>query len=1576
MDVGRLVAHLSLDTSQFQAGAAAAEGRLKALNRRVGDIGVTLTKSLTLPLALVGGAAAKMASDFDREMTKIETLVGVQPKLVNEWRDSLLDLAPAVGKGPEELAKSLFVVTSAGIRGADALKVVESAAKASAIGLGDTALIARTVTSAVQAWGKESLSAKRATEILVATVREGNLEAASLAGSLGRVLGVASELGVTFEQVGAFVATFTRLGVSAEEAVTALRSSLVGMLRPGKQAGLALAEVGKTSEGLRKSIGEKGLAATLIDLAVAFEDNVEGLVKVIPNVRALAGILGVASAQADSFLQIQESINNSTGILDEAFQRVTQTSSFMFSALASGVKSVAVRIGDVLLPGLLKITAVMLLLTDAMGKAQTETVKMAVSVALLAAALGPVTFVASKLVTAFGWIATQTGKLLKPFTLLGAGAILFSKKILNLTKALARFTIVDVVIGFFIRFKAVLVRVAGSAARFGAVIAGIAVVLKTALGIAVAVAIGALTLLGLAFTDTGESIRNFLAGIPKIGPSIERGLNAATEALLETLQAWARAFQKWIFAVETALADFFGNLRKWFAGLDLEFAGFLDAAADKAKKLPLIGEALAEGLEAWSEAVRTKATANLEDMTNTVEQRLQGLIDALGRMKLDESVASSLRLQKLQEAIKDTADESSTLEQKLSKVHEALQEFIAGTIPELPISEAMQEARDQVISSFKEMGEAISLAKFPEAQRQVEEVGREIEDLGVKAAGRPLEEFVDDVVAGQRFVREFANQLERAGIVLPDLDDMTPSQAIQAIADAARDAASELQQLTSPAETDVEAFFERLNRQIDEGHMTRYERATASARKELLRLAQAVYAINGDMDEFNEILKQGGDLIDQIGDNAEKASKKLQRVNLGKAIAGGVREMVTGVLRGTRELGDAFEIMGDVVIGVVGEWIAKVIELKLKELDIPLTKNIEDTSKKMNEEMASAQDQLAQTSNWEKITDAAGHAWEGLTSGLSSALTAMTGLLSGWGETLKGWVGVILRNFSDLAGQISGFLGPILSGAGGALGGFGGALLTGAKAIFGFAEGGLVQSPTLAIVGEAGPEIIVPVEKLAPLLAELQDSLQTRQPKALDQALRDLPAFAKGGYVDTPTLGLIGETPEIIIPVDKLEDLLRTASGVGGPPMPRTVASPVQREVPGASFAPRAEDMQLDVPTLPQLTVGPISTIEIEAPPSIPIDAPERIQFAEVPRIPPLQVDLPRFLPLGPAPFIDMDFPESIPVQSIPPVQVDLPDFPILQVDMPNLEIESVPPVEMRVPKLPKVDVRVPKVEVEPVSKVDVEMTVPEVPELVAPDLPALAVPDLPDLVPPDLPKLTAPELPALKAPDLPALEAPDLPELTTPELPALEVPDLPALEAPALPALEVPDLPALEAPDIQQLVSPEIRQLAPPDLPQLAPPGMPVLPEMPELTPPEIAQLVAPEIPQLTPPEIAQLTPPEIPELVPPELPQLAPPQMPALAQLPPVQFAEAPELKLDALSVDMPEPSTAASAEPAPIQVQIFNSTGAQVRVLEDRGPNNEQQLKILVGRIMQEDLARNGPVTRGFAQTFGAARVGKAR
>jgi len=199
-----LFVRFKFDGAQFNAGLKGASARLQAFGARAKAISAQM-RTLSIPLAIAGGASVKMAADFDKSMTQIKSLVGVAGAEVDAMGEKAKVMASETGTSANEAAEALFFITSAGLRGSEAMSVLQASLKAAAVGLGDTKTVADLATSAMNAYGSEVLSATDATDVMVSAVREGKLEANELAGSMGRVLPIASAMGVSFDEVGAVV---------------------------------------------------------------------------------------------------------------------------------------------------------------------------------------------------------------------------------------------------------------------------------------------------------------------------------------------------------------------------------------------------------------------------------------------------------------------------------------------------------------------------------------------------------------------------------------------------------------------------------------------------------------------------------------------------------------------------------------------------------------------------------------------------------------------------------------------------------------------------------------------------------------------------------------------------------------------------------------------------------------------------------------------------------------------------------------------------------------------------------------------------------------------------------------------------------------------------------------------------------------------------------------------------------------------------------------------------------------------------------------------------------------------------
>ena len=399
---------LTGDSSQLESALNKTSARLKSFGTKAQAIGTKLSKSLTLPLTLAGGASIKLAADFDKSMTKIESLVGIAGEEVAKMGETAKQMATDTGRSASEAADALFFITSAGLEGEQAMNVLNASLKAAAVGLGDTATVADLATSAMNAYGADTLGASDATDVLVAAVREGKLESTELASAMGSVLPIASNMGVSFNEVGAAFAAMSRTGTNAAVASTQLRGILNGLLKPTQDAEDALSEMGLSSADLRQTIREDGLLATLEILKQNFEGNDQAAARVFGNVRALSGVMDLLGAGVDSTREIFSELNNVQGATAEAFERTSETASFKLDKAMVSVRNSLTEIGSVLLTALVptieRFTNFITNLTEKFNSLDESTKRTILTIAGIAAAAGPALIFIGKIATGFSSI--------------------------------------------------------------------------------------------------------------------------------------------------------------------------------------------------------------------------------------------------------------------------------------------------------------------------------------------------------------------------------------------------------------------------------------------------------------------------------------------------------------------------------------------------------------------------------------------------------------------------------------------------------------------------------------------------------------------------------------------------------------------------------------------------------------------------------------------------------------------------------------------------------------------------------------------------------------------------------------------------------------------------------------------------------------------------------------------------------------------------------------------------------------------------------------------------------------------
>jgi len=403
MAESNLKINITGDSSKLKNALSSANSQMNAFGKKMQSVGRSMSTQLTLPIVAAGAAATKLALDFDKSMTQIESLVGVAADEVAKMGEAAKTMATETGRSANEAGGALFFITSAGLRGSQATDVFNESLKAAAVGLGETKTIADLATSAMNAYGAENLSATAATDVLTSAVRLGKLEASELAGAMGGVIPIASNMGVGFDEVGAALAAMSKTGTNAANGATQLNAILTTIAKPTADAEAAFNKMGFTSDSLKETLAEKGLMGTLSMLKQGLDATGQEFTDIAPNVRAWKGVLDLTGSSMNDNIALFDEMTRATGATDEAFKKTSQSASFKFAQGMATMKNSLMEIGQIVLPAVIKavtkLSEFVKGLADSFKNLSPETQNIILTLTGILAAAGPLLVIFGKLMT-------------------------------------------------------------------------------------------------------------------------------------------------------------------------------------------------------------------------------------------------------------------------------------------------------------------------------------------------------------------------------------------------------------------------------------------------------------------------------------------------------------------------------------------------------------------------------------------------------------------------------------------------------------------------------------------------------------------------------------------------------------------------------------------------------------------------------------------------------------------------------------------------------------------------------------------------------------------------------------------------------------------------------------------------------------------------------------------------------------------------------------------------------------------------------------------------------------------------
>ena len=185
-----------------------------------------------------GSAAINYGRSFEQSFANASTLIDTSVTDMDALKDNLLDLSDASGLAADELNNALYSALSAGIPATEdmgeALSFLEESSKLAKAGFTDIDTAVSSTAKVLNAYRMGTEETARVQKIMMQTQNLGIVTVDELGSVLAQVTPTAAAFGVSFEQIGASLATMTAQGTPAAQATTQLNSVLAELSRPRK----------------------------------------------------------------------------------------------------------------------------------------------------------------------------------------------------------------------------------------------------------------------------------------------------------------------------------------------------------------------------------------------------------------------------------------------------------------------------------------------------------------------------------------------------------------------------------------------------------------------------------------------------------------------------------------------------------------------------------------------------------------------------------------------------------------------------------------------------------------------------------------------------------------------------------------------------------------------------------------------------------------------------------------------------------------------------------------------------------------------------------------------------------------------------------------------------------------------------------------------------------------------------------------------------------------------------------------------------------------------------------------------
>jgi TP901 family phage tail tape measure protein len=433
-ELNRLQGELTQTTEQFrrlESNSNSFSRTFEGMSNRLQNVGMGLSMVFGSMALTIGGAlknAISSGAEFESEMAKVGAKAGASADEMQQLSEKAQELAPLAG-GAKNAATAMDDLAAKGYSVNQIMEAMPGILNAANASGEDLALTSDTITSALEAFHMKATDTSHVADVLAQTANMTAAGMTDLQYTFKYAAPIASQLGISMEQLASMTGLMAQSGIKGEQAGTSLREAMLRLADPPKEAANQLHNLGvKVTDNQGKFRSFSDIIGDLNNSTAKMTDAQKAAaLSQIFGTNAVSGMMAVISSGKGKIDDLTNSLIHSDGASKKAADAMQNNFAGSMRKLTGAIDAAKIGIEQALAPALRSIADKVQSVVTSFNKLSPEMKSFIAVSAGITAAIATIGSSAGLLMMGLGGLGLSFGALTGPIGLavaaIGIGTI-------------------------------------------------------------------------------------------------------------------------------------------------------------------------------------------------------------------------------------------------------------------------------------------------------------------------------------------------------------------------------------------------------------------------------------------------------------------------------------------------------------------------------------------------------------------------------------------------------------------------------------------------------------------------------------------------------------------------------------------------------------------------------------------------------------------------------------------------------------------------------------------------------------------------------------------------------------------------------------------------------------------------------------------------------------------------------------------------------------------------------------------------------------------------------------------------